>query len=119
MIFLIALVIATPAPEDRSGRTQTGVASFYSAKEAGRPTASGEPLKVGELTAASRTLPLGTQARVTNTETGKSVVVRVNDRGPYADGRVVDVTPKAAEALGMKEAGVAPVQVKPLSEPPK
>lgn len=105
-------------PEDRSGRPQKGVASFYGAREAGRPTATGEPLKLGEMTAASRTLPLGTQAKVTNTDTGKSVEVRINDRGPYVDGRVVDVTPKAADALGMKESGTAPVQVKPLAVPP-
>ena len=115
---LAALVALGPAPEDRSGRPQTGVASFYSPKEAGHPTASGEPLKLGELTAASRTLPIGTKVKVTNTETGRSVDVRVNDRGPYVGGRVVDVTPRAADALGMRESGTAPVKVTPLAEPP-
>ena len=115
---LVALAALGPVPEDRSGRPQAGVASFYGPKEAGRPTASGEPLKLGELTAASRTLPIGPQAKVTNTDNGKSVNVRVNDRGPYVDGRVVDVTPKAADALGMKESGTAPVKVTPLAEPP-
>ena len=75
-------------------------------------------MKPDELTAASRTLPLGTQAKVVNKDTGKAVVVTVNDRGPYAQNRVVDVTPKAAEALGMVKQGVANVEVQPLREPP-
>ena len=80
MIVLASAALATLAavgpPEDHSGRPQAGVASFYGAKEAGRSTASGEPLKPGDLTAASRTLPIGTEAKVTNTETRKSVNVR-------------------------------------------
>ena len=122
MIVLASVALATLAavgpPEDHSGRPQAGVASFYGAKEAGRPTASGEPLKPGDLTAASRTLPIGTEAKVTNTETRKSVNVRINDRGPYVDGRIVDVTPKAADALGMKQSGTAQVKVTPLVVPP-
>ena len=104
-------------PIDHSGRPQAGVASFYSRKEAGKPTASGAPLKPDELTAASRTLPLGTKAQVVNKGTGKAVTVTINDRGPYAQGRIVDVTPKAAEHLETTHNGVANVEVKPLSEP--
>ena len=103
------------APKHESSRAETGVASFYSVTEAGHPTASGEPLEVSALTAASRTLPLGTEAEVTNTATGRSVHVRINDRGPYAKGRLIDVTPRAADALGMKESGTAPVRVRPTS----
>ncbi|MBL8771450.1 MAG: septal ring lytic transglycosylase RlpA family protein [Phenylobacterium sp.] len=96
------------------GPVQVGEASYYASELAGRPTASGEPLKPEAMTAASRSLPLGTDARVTNTETGRSVVVEVNDRGPYAKNRIIDVTPKAAERLGMKADGAARVVVQPL-----
>ncbi len=100
-----------------SGEVQKGVASFYSPKAAGKPTASGRPLVLNHMTAASPTLPLGTKAKVVNTESGKSAHVTITDRGPYAKGRVIDVTPKAAEQLGMKKKGVAPVEVKPVSKP--
>jgi rare lipoprotein A len=97
---------------------QTGVASYYAPELAGKPTASGEPFEPDAHTAASRTLPLGTTAKVTNTETGQSVTVEVNDRGPYAKNRVLDVSPKAAEHLGFKDDGVAKVAVQPLKTPP-
>jgi rare lipoprotein A len=85
-----------------------GVASFYS--QGGR-TASGESFNAGELTAAHPTLPFGTRLRVTNVATGRSVVVRVNDRGPYVHGRSVDVSYSAAQALGMVDQGVAKVKL--------
>jgi rare lipoprotein A len=85
-----------------------GVASFYTE---GTRTANGEKLNTGELTAAHPTLPFGTKLRVTNTATGRSVTVRVNDRGPYVAGRVVDVSYSAAEALGMVNAGTAKVKL--------
>jgi rare lipoprotein A len=107
-----------PKPKPPLPPTRTGVASYYGAEFAGKPTASGERFRPNALTAASRTLPLGTTAKVTNTETGRSVSVRVNDRGPYAKHRVVDVSSKAARRLGMTEDGVAPVKVQPLSVPP-
>ncbi len=118
--------ITAPAPNaharqpriDHSGKKQSGVASFYSMKEAGKPTASGAPLKPAALTAASRSLPLGTRAKVVNKDNGKAVTVTINDRGPYAKGRLVDVTPSAADRLGMKKQGVASVDVKPIAEPP-
>jgi rare lipoprotein A len=103
---------------DRSHRTQRGVASFYGHREAGRKTASGVRLAPGRMTAASPTLPLGTRAKVTNTKSGKSAQVTIIDRGPYAKGRILDVTPKAAQQLGItKTDGVAPVEVKPIAEP--
>ena len=85
-----------------------GLASFYS--EGGR-TANGEKFDARELTAAHPTLPFGTKLRVTNVATGRSVTVRVNDRGPYVAGRVVDVSYSAADALGMVGKGVAKVKL--------
>jgi len=85
-----------------------GLASFYSE---GSQTASGEKFDPHELTAAHPTLPFGTKLRVTNTTTGKSVTVRVNDRGPYVPGRVVDVSYSAAQALGMVHSGTANVKL--------
>lgn len=86
----------------------SGLASYYSE---GRKTASGERFDPSELTAAHRSLPFGTRLQVTNVKTGRSVVVRVNDRGPFVHGRVVDVSYSAAQALGMINTGVAPVKV--------
>ena len=85
-----------------------GLASFY---KHGQKTASGERFNPNELTAAHRTLPFGTRVRVTNVATGKTVTVRVNDRGPFIDGRVIDVSHSAAESLGMVGQGVAKVKL--------
>jgi rare lipoprotein A len=85
-----------------------GLASFYSE---GQETASGERFDPHELTAAHPTLPFGTRLQVTNVATGRSVMVRVNDRGPFVKGRVVDVSYSAAQALGMVHSGVADVKV--------
>jgi len=90
------------------GRVSQGLASFYTE---GTETASGEKFNTHELTAAHPTLPFGTRLRVTNVATGRSVTVRVNDRGPYVHGRVVDVSYSAAEALGMVGQGVAKVKL--------
>lgn len=84
------------------------LASFYSH---GRRTASGEKFDPHDLTAAHRTLPFGTRIRVTNVATGKYVTVRVNDRGPFVRGRAIDVSPSAAEMLGITRQGVAKVQL--------
>jgi rare lipoprotein A len=85
-----------------------GVASFYTEDQL---TANGEKFNTHDLTAAHPTLPFGTRLRVTNVATGRSVTVRVNDRGPYVPGRVVDVSYSAAEALGMVDRGVAKVKL--------
>jgi rare lipoprotein A len=85
-----------------------GVASFYTE---GTQTASGEKFDTRELTAAHPTLPFGTKLRVTNVSTGRAVTVRVNDRGPYVAGRIVDVSHSAADALGMVGAGIAKVRL--------
>lgn len=84
-----------------------GVASFYSDTE----TASGEKFDKNELTAAHPTLPFGTRLRVTDTSSGRFVTVRVNDRGPFVRGRVVDISPSAAEALGMVDKGITNVRL--------
>lgn len=99
------------APRKTATETQIasrGVASFYTE---GTQTASGEKFDTHELTAAHPTLPFGTRLRVTNVATGRSVTVRVNDRGPYVRGRIVDVSYSAAETLGMVGAGVANVRL--------
>lgn len=85
-----------------------GLASYYSE---GSRTADGEKLIPGELTAAHPTLPFGTRLRVTRIDTGRSVVVRVNDRGPFVKGRIVDVSHSAAEQLGLTRQGVAKVKI--------
>lgn len=89
---------------------QCGGASWY-AEESGSRTASGERLSSGALTGAHRTLPFGTQVRVDNLGNGKSVVVRINDRGPFVRGRVIDVSKSAASQLGMISTGTARVKV--------
>jgi len=85
-----------------------GIASFYTEEQ---PTANGEKFNPKALTAAHRTLPFGTRLRVTNVATGRSVTVRVNDRGPYIPGRVVDVSYSAAESLGIVGRGIAKVKL--------
>ena len=117
---------ATPKPAsaaksrlDRSGGKQVGKASFYADKFAGRKMADGTRMDPRDDNAASKTLPLGTVAKVTNLETGRSAVVTIQDRGPYVKGRVVDLSPATARELGISKAdGVAQVEVTPLSIPP-
>lgn len=96
------------------GFAAEGMASYYGADFAGRPTASGERFDPSDLTAAHRTLPFGTRVRVTNLDNGRSVVVRVNDRGPYARGRILDVSVAAARALDMLHRGTARVRLEIL-----
>lgn len=93
---------------------QTGKASWYGAAFQGKPTASGEAFNMNALTAAHRDLPFGTQVRVTNQNNGRSVVVRINDRGPFVAGRIIDLSRAAAERIGMIDAGVVPVSLEIL-----
>ena len=105
----------TPSqPHPNRAREQVGLASWYGSAWQGRPTASGERFDVGKLTAAHRTLPLATKVRVTNLENGRWVEVRVNDRGPYIRGRVLDLSTRAAELLGMRKEGLALVRIEVL-----
>jgi rare lipoprotein A len=94
-----------------AGPRQSGLASWYSDALHGRPTASGEPYDRDALTAAHRSLPFGTVVRVTRTDDGRDVVVKVNDRGPFAEGRIIDLSRRAAEELGMIEEGVVRVEI--------
>ncbi len=94
-----------------SGGTFTGVASFYHDKFNGRKTSNGEIFSNHKFTCAHKTLPFGTMLKVTNTSTGQSVIVKVNDRGPFVRGRVLDLSKAAARQIGMIEDGVAQVKV--------
>ena len=93
-----------------------GVASYYGNELAGNRTASGERFDPGQLTAAHRSLPFGSMVRVTNTSNGDSVIVRINDRGPFSHGRVIDVSTAAAREIGMHRSGTARVKLALLSD---
>src|SRR5215211_4214049 len=95
----------TPVAAEETKPIQSGAASWYGPGFHGKKTANGERFNTNALTAAHKTLPFGTQLRVTNERTGKSVVVRINDRGPYAHGRVIDLSKAAAEAVGISGVG--------------
>jgi len=95
-------------------RTQTGLASYYGT-ESGSQTASGARFNPDDMTAAHRTLPFGTKVRVTNERNGRSVVVTINDRGPFIPGRIIDLSTGAAGVIGMRAAGIAPVRVEVLA----
>ncbi len=97
---------------------QSGVASWYGPRFHGHLTSSGETYDMNKLTAAHRTLPINTQVLVTNRLNGESVVLRINDRGPYVHGRLIDLSLAAAKALGMRDIGKAPVKVQILCRPP-
>lgn len=101
----------------RTGHTETGVASYYHDRFQGRKTANGERFDQNTLSAAHKTLPFGTVVRVTRPDTGNSVVVRINDRGPFVKGRVIDLSREAARELGMIQKGLVPVKVEVLSLP--
>ena len=103
------------AKESKSGvKTISGAASWYGGQFHGRKTANGERFNMNGLTAAHRSLPFGTKVRVTNQKNGKSVVVRINDRGPFVRGRVIDLTPAGARAIGFS--GLAPVSLSVVSK---
>jgi rare lipoprotein A (peptidoglycan hydrolase) len=100
--------VATTQPQPC---VQEGEATWYRPQASDKPTADGEVRVAGELTAAHRSLPFGTHVRVTNLDTGRSVVVRINDRGPIAKGRIIDLSAAAAKALDMRQDGVAHVRL--------
>lgn len=91
--------------------TETGKASFYADKFKGRKTASGQIFRQNKRTAAHKTLPLGTKVKVTNLSNGKTVKVRINDRGPFVAGRIIDLSKKAARKLNMVDAGVSNIKI--------
>jgi rare lipoprotein A len=111
-----------PKPGDaaataHSPHVESGMASWYGRTWQGRRTASGQRFDARKLTAAHRSLPLNTKARVTNLANGRSVEVTINDRGPYVGHRLIDVSAEAAKKLGMTRDGVVPVQVETVKPP--
>ena len=100
--------------DDSRGFKERGVASWYGKKFHGNLTAMREPYDMYEMTAAHKTLPMGTRVRVTNMDNGRSVILRINDRGPYIKRRIIDVTKGAAKKLGFLKKGVVPVMVEVL-----
>ena len=100
------------------GQSESGTASWYGAPYHGRPSASGEIYDQEQLTAAHRTLPFGTRVRVRRLDRDSSVVVRINDRGPFVKSRIIDLSHRAAVQLGMGEGGMAPVTVEVVEMPP-
>ena len=120
-LVLIALIVslsgcgtAAKTPNYSVHRAMTGLASYYGPKWHGRKTASGERLNIHAMTAAHKSLPFGTRVRVTLLSTGKSVVVRINDRGPYVQGRIIDLTDDAAKKIGLTTQGVGRVRLEVL-----
>jgi rare lipoprotein A len=104
-MFVVAALVAATG----SACAESGIASSYSTREQGTRTSSGRALHDGALTAAHKTLPFGSRVRVTNRTNGRSVVVTITDRGPFVGGRVIDLTPAGARAIGMS--GLASVTV--------
>jgi rare lipoprotein A len=127
MIYLLSVLIPlSPAygasrgrASDQAGlhRVQYGVASWYGGRDQGRLMASGKPFNDRLMIAAHRTLPLGTRVRVTNLRNGRTVVVRILDRGPGVAGRVIDLSKAAARRLGFTRRGLTPVKIRVLSTP--
>jgi rare lipoprotein A len=110
-------VVTSPPMPPAAGLEEVGFASWYGAQHQGRRTASGEVFDMNQLTAAHRTLPFGTRLLVTNRDTSRSTEVRVNDRGPFVDGRILDVSYAAARQLGVVGAGIFPVKLRVVSLP--
>lgn len=105
------MVAALPVTGRADGWNETGQASWFGARFHGRRTANGERFDRTALTAAHRTLPMGAFVRVTYLANGRSVTVRINDRGPWVRGRILDLSEAAAERIGMKHAGVGRVKI--------
>jgi len=104
------------SPPIQIAQAVTGEASWYGPGFHGQTTANGETFNQEELTAAHRSLPFGTKVKVTNINNGRSVVVRINDRGPFAAGRVIDLSAAAARVIGLLSSGIAPVQLEILGQ---
>jgi len=119
-VFSMALqapLIAHSAQAIKPIKVWSGIVSWYGPRFEGRPTASGEPFDMFSLTAAHPTLPLGSIVRLVNVKTGRSQVVRINDRGPFVDGREMDVSFLVATRLGLLEKGVGRIRIELLDEP--
>jgi rare lipoprotein A len=117
-LVLVAALLATlafPSLAAKPGQTQEGIASYYHDSLHGNKTANGEIYNKNKISAAHKTLPLGSKVRVTDKRSGKSIVVRVNDRGPFVKGRIIDLSRRAAKELGIIQRGITPVKVEVLS----
>lgn len=113
-LLLTASGCAATRPPLQGSATESGTASWYGGRFHGRRTASGEIFDASRLTAAHRSLPFGTRVRVTNLENGRRVVVRVNDRGPWRSGRIIDLSREAARSLGFLARGTVSVRLQVL-----
>jgi rare lipoprotein A len=115
-VLAILLLVTSPAlakiNHHAQGDAERGIASTYSLKLLGHATASGARLDRDGMTAAHKSLPFGTRLIVTNKRNGREVIVTVNDRGPFKKGRIIDLSPAAASQLGMRRAGLAPVEIR-------
>ena len=120
LIAFVAVLVACGGPKTGTGKAkpkpgtgsvQHGLGSWYGGKHHGGPTASGEKYNKRALTAAHKSLRMHTKVKVTNKRNGRTVIVRINDRGPYVKGRIIDLSERAAEILGMIDAGVVPVKI--------
>lgn len=111
-VIMVALACAAPSLAGKKAYTEEGLASWYGKKFQGKKTASGEKFDMHKLTAAHRTLPFGTRVKVTRIDNGKNVVVKINDRGPFVEGRIIDLSKAAAKKLDMINTGVARVRIK-------
>lgn len=125
LVMLMPMLLALPAAAQEPGdgndavvetEVATGMASYYSRELEGNRTANGEMCDPDDLTAAHRTLPFGSKVRVTNLSNGQSVVVRINDRGPFGRGRVIDISHAAAREIGMHRSGTARVKLALLDD---
>ena len=119
MFFFVLCCFIISLSYSQLGYTETGWASYYSDKFHGRYTASGERYNKNALTAAHRTLAFGTKVKVTNLRNGKSVIVRINDRGPWVEGRIIDLSKEAARRLDMLAAGTVPVRIEVVETSPE
>ncbi len=117
LFILLFLILATSCrrksiPGVSASGTETGIASYYAATYDGRKTANGEIFHSSDFTAAHKKLPFGTKVKVTNLKNGKTVKVRINDRGPFVTGRIIDLTRAAAKKIDMLNDGVVQVKIK-------
>lgn len=119
-LVIAALLISVPmsvSARVKVGHTQKGIASYYHDSLHGNKTASGEVYNKKIVSAAHKSLPLGTKVRVTKLSNGKSIIVKINDRGPFVKGRIIDLSRRAARALGIIKSGLAKVKIEVLSVP--
>lgn len=107
----------TYTPADTPNHDELGYASWYGGNHEGKPTANGESFRTRGISAAHKTLPLPSYVEVTSLDTGRTILVRVNDRGPFVSGRVIDLSGGAADQLGMRRNGIAPVRVRRVDPP--